>query len=72
MVSGVVYLRATRGHLQGTITSNIIMTSTMLITAVTFSLTGVESSDIRDMGITAPHREGPEMPVNTTATDKSV
>ena len=71
MVSGKAYARATRGHLQGAITSNTIMTSTVLITAVTSFLTGVESSDIRDTEITAPYWEGPEMPVSTTATDKS-
>ena len=71
MVSGEAYVRATRGHLQGTITSNTIMTSTVFITAVTSFLTGVESSEIRDTEITAPYWEGPEMPVSTTATDKS-
>ena len=69
MVSGEAYSRAIRGHLQGTITSNTIMSSTVLITAVTSFLTGVESSDTE---ITAPYWEGPEMPVSTTATDKSV
>ena len=74
MVSDEAYARATRGHLQGTITSNTIMTSTVLITAVTSFLTGAESSDIHvhDTEITAPYWEGPEMPVSTTATDKSV
>ena len=71
MVSGEAYARATKGHLQGTITSNTIMTSTVLITAVMSFLTGVESSDIHDTEITAPYWEGPEMPVSTTATDKS-
>ena len=71
MVSGEAYARATRGHLQGSITSNTIMISTVLITAVTSFLTEDESSDIRDMEITAPYWEGPEMPVSTTATDKS-
>ena len=71
IVSGEAYARATRGHLQGTITSNTIMTSTVLITAVTSFLTGVESSDIRDTEIAAPYWEGPEMHVSTTATDKS-
>ena len=71
MVSGEAYARATRGHLQGTITSNIIMTSTMLITTVTSFLTVVESSDIRDTEIAAPHWEGPEMPVSTIATNIS-
>ena len=69
IVSGEAYARATRG--QGTITSNTIMTSTVLSTAVTSFLTGVESSDIRDKEITAPYWEGPEMPDSTTATDKS-
>ena len=54
MVSGEAYVRATRGHLQGTITSNTIKTSTALITAVKSFLTGVESSDIGDTQITAP------------------
>ena len=71
MVSGEAYARTTRGHLQGTITSNIIMTSTVLITAVTSFLTGVESSDIHGTEITAPYWEGPEITVSTTATDKS-
>ena len=71
MVSGEAYARAIKGHMQGTITSNIIMTSTMLITAVTSFLTGVVSSDICDLEITAPYWEGPEMPVSTTDTDKS-
>ena len=71
MVSGEAYARATRGHLQGTITFNTIMNSTVLITAVAYFLTGVESSDIRDTEIIAPYWEGPEMPVSTTATDKS-
>ena len=72
MVSGEAYARATRGHLQWTITSNnTIMTSTVLITAVTSFLTGVESSDIRDTETTAPYWEGTEMPVSTTATEKS-
>ena len=71
MVSGEAYARAIRGHLQGTITSNTTMTSTVLITAVTSFLTEVESSDIRETEITAPYWEGPEMPVSTTATDKS-
>ena len=72
IVSGEAYVRATRGHLQGTITSNTIMTSMVLITAVTSFLTWVESSAIRDTEITAPYWEGLEMPVSTTATDKSV
>ena len=71
MVSGEAYVRATRDHLQGTITSNIIMTSTMLITTVMSFLTGVESLDIHATEITAPYWEGPEMPVSITATDKS-
>ena len=71
MVSGEAYARATRDHLQETITSNTIMTSTVLNTAVNSFLTGVESSDIHDTEITAPYWEGPEMPVSSTATDKS-
>ena len=71
MVFGEAYARATKGHLQGTITSNTIMTSTVLITAVMSFLTRVESSDIHVMEITAPYWEGPEMPVSTTATDES-
>ena len=71
MVSGEAYARATKGHLQGTKTSNTIKTSTVLISAVMSFLTGVESSDIHDTEITAPYWEGPEMPVSTIATDKS-
>ena len=72
MVSGEAYARATRGHLQETIISNTIMTSTVLITAIITSfLTGVESLDVRDTQITATYWEGPEIPVSTTATDKS-
>ena len=71
MVSGEAYARATRGHLQGTVTSNTIMTPTVLITASTSFLTGVESSDICDMEITAPYWVGPQMPVSTTVADKS-
>ena len=70
-VFGEAYASATKGYLHGTITSNTIMSSRVLITAVTSFLTGVESSDIRDMEITASYWEGPEMPVSTTATDKS-
>ena len=71
MVLGEAYARATGDHLQKTITSNTIMTSMVIITAVTSFLTGVESADIRDTEITAPYWEGPEMPVSTTATDTS-
>ena len=71
MVSGEAYTRATKRHLQGTITSNTIMTSMVLSTAVMSFLTGVESSDIRDTEIIASYWEGPEMPVSTIATEKS-
>ena len=71
MVSGEAYAKATRGHLHRTTTFNTIVNATVLITAVTSFLTGVELSDICDTETTAPYWEVPEMPVSTTATDKS-
>ena len=48
-------LEPLRGHLQGTIASNIIMTSMVLITAITPFLSGVELSDIHDTETIAPY-----------------
>ena len=72
MVSGMAYARATRGYLQGTIASNTIMTSMVLITAIAPFLPGVELSDIYDTETTAPYWKVPRMPVNIATTDMSV
>ena len=72
MVSSKAYVRATRGHLQGTMASNTIKTSMVLITAIAPFLTGVELSDIHDTETTAPYWEVPQMPVSIATTDKSV
>ena len=72
MVSGKAYSGATRGHLQGTIASNTIMTSMVSITAIAPILSGVELPDIHDAETTATYWEVPQMPVSITTTDKSV
>ena len=48
MVSGKANARATRGHLQGTLASDTIMTSMVLITAIVPFIWGVKLSDIHD------------------------
>ena len=72
MISSKAYVGATRGHLQGTIASNTIMTSMVLITATAPFLSGVELSDIHDTETTAPYLEVPQMPFSITTTNKSV
>ena len=72
MVSSKAYVRATRGNLQGTMASNLIKTSMVLIIAIAPFLTGVELSDIHDTETTAPYWGVPQMPVSIAATDKSV
>ena len=72
MVSGKAYARATRGHLQGTIASNTIMTSMVSITAIAPFLSGVELSDIHDTETTATYWEVPQLPVSIATTYKSV
>ena len=72
MVSCKAYARATRGHLQGTIASDTIVTSMVLITAIASFLSGVEFSVTHHTETTAPHWEVPQIPVSIATTDKSV
>ena len=69
MVSSKAYVRDTRGHLQGTMASNTIKTSMVLITAIAPFLSGVELSDIHDTE-TASYWEVPPMPVELHLTGK--
>ena len=71
MVSSKAYVGATRGHLQGTMASNTIMTYMVFITAIAPFLSGVELSDIHDTETTAPYLEVPQVPFSTATIDKS-